>query len=218
MVYVCRKESGSMRSYLEGGDDEVAHFHVALPDGDGDELLQFQEGGFGGEDGGDGRDAHFGAFGHVQHDGHNSSQEFTAVVHSQRLQGVDDVGTQSVRHDAALGVGDEALDGRRDLGVVEGHQSDHLLRVGFGVFEGVESDAAVFVESISLARAVWVGACDSHQVTVRHGDGSLQFPTKQSLRLLFIIIIIIIMNKELNFTAKCNDFNIVLASNSSSIK
>lgn len=163
-------------NYSEGGDDEVADFQVSLPQSIGDDLLEFQEAGLGIEDGGDGGDAHIRRFGLVQNDGHDSGQELVFVDEAQGSQGVDDVGAQSLRHHSALGVSDEAFDGRRDLGVGKSHQSHHLLLVSSRILEGFHSLATVLGHGVGSAGSSIGETGQSYQVAERQADGSSQFP------------------------------------------
>merc|ERR1719268_530659 len=163
-------------AYPEGSDDEVADFQVTFPHSDGNQLLEFQESGLNIEDGGDGSNTNFGGLGHVQNDGHNGSKEFIPVSVSQRRQGIDDMRAKSAGNDSALDVRDETLNGGWDFGVAKSQEGNHLLGVRFGIFEGFESNTAVFVKSISFAWAVLVGrAGDSDQVTVSHSDSGSHF-------------------------------------------
>jgi len=162
--------------YLEGGNDEVADFQVTFPKSTSNELLQFQERGVGLEHGSDGCDTDFSGFSWVQNDGHDNAEEFVLVHETQRCQGVDDMGTESLINSSVFGERDQAFDGRWNLGVAESHEGKHFLIVILSILESFNSDAAVFVDSVSFASSTLTGAGESNQVAERQSDGGFQFP------------------------------------------
>ena len=88
----------------------------------------------------------------------------------------------SVRDGAALGVGNETLDGRDQIGVSQGHQSHNHLGVGLGGFESFVGHTRILGDGISLAGAQFVtGASNADQMTESQSDGSSQFPENPSV-------------------------------------
>lgn len=151
---------------------------VAFPDGASDELLQFEEGGLGAEQAGHGGHTDLGRLGGVEDQRHDGRQELVAVNGGNRLQGEDDLRADSGGDGSGLGVRDQALDGRDQVGVAKGHQSHNHLGVGLGRLEGFVGHAGVLVDGVGLARAQFVGrAGDADQVAESQSDGTSQFPS-----------------------------------------
>lgn len=176
MQIVCKNVKKSL-SYAEGSDHVVEDLSVALPDGGTDELLQFEESRLRSEKSGDGGNTDLGSFSDVQDQGHNSRQELVAVDLAEGSQGVDNLGTKSVRNGTRTSQREQTFDHGRQFGVAHGLQSDNLFWVGLGILESLLSHTAVLADGIGLARALFQGvASHADQVAERQSNGTTEFP------------------------------------------
>ena len=166
-----------MSSYAEGSDHVVEDFQVALPNGGTGKLLQFDESGHRGEEGADGSNTNLGGFSDIQDERHNGRQELVAVGLAKGSQGVNDLGTKSVRNGTRAGHREQTFDHRWQLSVAHGLESDDLFGVGLGILEGIMRHTAVLADGVRLAWALFLCvASNSDQVAESKSNGTTELP------------------------------------------